>query len=148
MDVDVMTETIIDRPRAEVASYAADPANATAWYKNIKRVVWDPHELVRGSKIGFEAEFLGRKLAYTYEVVDLTPGERLVMSTSDGPFAMETTYEWRDAPGGATVMTLRNRGKPPGFASAAAPVMAAAMRRANNKDLARLKSILESRSPA
>ncbi|MBP1159013.1 hypothetical protein ABIC28_003407 [Rhodococcus sp. PvR044] len=40
-------------------------------------------------------------------------------------------------------MVLRNRGEPSGFGAIAAPVMAAAMRRANSKDLARLKSILE-----
>jgi hypothetical protein len=41
-------------------------------------------------------------------------------------------------------MTLRNRGEPAGFARIAAPMMASAMRRANEKDLARLKQILES----
>jgi hypothetical protein len=59
---------------------------------------------------------------------------------------METTYLWEDAPGGATRMTLRNRGEPSGFARIAAPLMERAMRQANRKDLRRLKSILESRS--
>ncbi|MBT2402179.1 MULTISPECIES: hypothetical protein [unclassified Streptomyces] len=43
-------------------------------------------------------------------------------------------------------MTLRNRGEPAGFASVAAPVMTAAMRRAQRKDLAQLKVLLERRS--
>jgi hypothetical protein len=65
------------------------------------------------------------------------------MSTADGPFAMETTYEWSDAAGEATRMTLRNRGRPTGFSRILAPMMSTAMRRANRKDLLRLKALLE-----
>lgn len=145
MEVDVATEIEIARPRVEVAAYASDPDNATSWYRNIKRVEWvTPKPLQRGSKLDFVAHFLGRTIAYTYEVQEMTPGERFVMATSEGPFAMETTYTWADAEGGGTKMTLRNRGRPSGFGKVAAPLMATAMRRANNKDLERLKEILES----
>jgi uncharacterized protein YndB with AHSA1/START domain len=143
--VDVVTEIEIDRPRADVAAYAADPENATAWYENIERVErHEPSEPLRvGSRAAFVARFLGRRLTYTYEIRELVPGERLVMSTADGPFPMETTYAWSDADGG-TKMTLRNRGEPSGFSRVAAPVLEAAMRRATRKDLGLLKAILES----
>ena len=95
------------------------------------------------SRVAFVARFLGRCLAYTYEIVELVPGERLVMRTADGPFPMETTYTWADAGPRATRMTLRNRGEPAGFSRVAAPLMARSMRRANARDLARLKAILE-----
>jgi uncharacterized protein YndB with AHSA1/START domain len=147
MPVDVLTEIEIARPRHEVAAYAADPANAPAWYENIERVEWETEPVLGvGSRIAFVARFLGRRLAYTYEVAELVPGERLVMRTADGPFPMETTYAWSDAAGAGTRMTLRNRGQPSGFSQVGAPMLAAAMRRANRKDLARLKGILESRS--
>ena len=93
--------------------------------------------------MAFVARFLGRRLAYTYELVDLIPNERLVMRTAQGPFPMETTYTWSAAGEGSTHMTLRNRGEPNGFSKLTAPFMAAAMRRANRKDLAKLRSILE-----
>jgi hypothetical protein len=93
--------------------------------------------------VAFVARFLGRRLAYTYEIRELVAGERLVMSTAQGPFPMETTYTFETTPSGATRMSLRNRGEPSGFAGVAAPLMAAAVRRANRKDLARLKQILE-----
>jgi uncharacterized membrane protein len=142
--VDVVTEVDIARPRGEVAVYAADPDNATAWYENIKSVEWEtPRPLIVGSRVAFVAQFLGRTLAYTYEIKELTPGERLVMSTSQGPFPMETTYTWEDSAEASTRMTLRNRGEPAGFKAVAAPLMSRAMRRANQKDLARLKEILE-----
>ncbi len=146
MPVDVRTEAEIDRPRREVAAYAADPDNATAWYENIKSVEWKTERpLAIGSRIGFVATFLGRDLSYTYEVKELVPAERLVMRTTNGPFAMETTYTWEDTPQGSTRMILRNRGEPAGLSKLAAPLMAKAMRRANQKDLQRIKEILESR---
>jgi uncharacterized protein YndB with AHSA1/START domain len=142
--VDVQCERTIPRPRAEVAAYAADPDNTTSWYANIKAVEWEtPRPLAVGSRLAFIATFLGRRLSYTYEIRELVPGERLMMSTAQGPFPMETTYTWQDAGDGATRMTLRNRGEPSGFKKLAAPVMARAMRRAMTNDLERLSAILE-----
>ena len=129
MAVDVLTEIVIDRPCADVAGYAADPSHAPQWYANIESVRWQtPPPVQVGSRMDFVARFLGRRLAYTYEIVDLVPGERIVMRTAQGPFPMETTYTWQ--PVDAT----------------AGPVMAAAMRRANEKDLATLKRLLEGSS--
>ena len=139
-----MTETTIARPRPEVAAFAADPTNATQWYKNIKAVEWEtPPPLEVGSRLRFVARFLGRTLAYTYEVREIRAHERFVMSTAEGPFPMETTYSWQDAADGGTIMRLRNRGEPSGFASVSSPLMVRAMRRANEGDLRRLKEILE-----
>jgi uncharacterized protein YndB with AHSA1/START domain len=146
MEVDVVTEIDIERPRAEVAAYATDPDNATSWYRNIKRIEWKTPPLLEvGSRVAFVARFLGRAINYTYEIGELEPGERLVMATSEGPFAMETTYTFSDAPNGGTHVTLRNRGRPSGFAKVTAPMMTGAMRRANQKDLKELKRICESR---
>ena len=142
--VDVVTEIVIERPLAEVAAYAADPTHAPEWYVNIALVEWETSPPVQvGSRMRFVARFLGRRLAYTYEVVDLVPGERLVMRTAQGPFPMETTYTWQSSGAARTRMTLRNRGEPAGFGAVTAPVMAAAIRRANRKDLDALKRHLE-----
>ena len=148
MPVDITVETVIDRPVADVAAYAGDPSNAPEWYANIQSVDWRTEPPVAiGSRMDFVATFLGRRLAYTYEVVDLVAGERLVMRTAQGPFPMETTYEWSEVDGDRTLMRLRNRGEPSGFGRVAAPMLAAAVRRNTTKDLARLKQLLESRKP-
>ena len=142
--VDVVTETVIRRPAAEVAAFAGDPGNAPQWYVNIDSVEWrTPPPVAVGSCMDFVARFLGRRLAYTYEVVELVPNERLVMRTADGPFPMETTYTWQALDTGATRMTLRNRGLPAGFVTVVSPFLAAAMRRANRKDLTALRARLE-----
>ena len=127
MSVDVGTEIVTNRAIDIVAAYAADPSNAPAWYANIESVDWQtpPHAAV-GSKIGFVARFLGRQLEYTYEIVELAPGERLVMRTAQGPFPMETTYTWTRVDAASTRMALRNRGEPAGFSKAIAPLMAPA----------------------
>lgn len=143
MPVDVLTETLIHRPLDAVSAFAANPDNVPAWYANIQSVTWHTERpLMVGSRVAFVARFLGRTLAYTYEVRELAPGERLVMSTHDGPFPMETTYTWAPVAQG-TRMTLRNRGEPTGFAAWTAPLMSTMMRRANNADLAKLKQVLE-----
>ena len=144
MPVDVETQIEIDRPRRKVAAYVSNPDNATAWYENIRSVDWKtPRPVAVGSRIVFVATFLGRRLAYTYEVDEMVTDERLVMRTAEGPFPMETTYTWEDTDEGRTIMTLRNRGEPSGSFKLLGPVMARAMGRANRKDLARLKTILE-----
>lgn len=145
MAVDVQVETEILRPVDVVAAYAGDPGNAPEWYVNIRSVEWRTQPPVRvGSQLDFVAQFLGRRIAYTYEVTELEPGKRLVMATAEGPFPMQTTYTWSETPRG-TRMTLRNTGEPSGFSKVTAPVMELAMRRATTKDLARLKSLLEGR---
>jgi hypothetical protein len=146
LKVDVSTETVIHRPRHEVAEYSANPDNAPTWYVNIKAVEWKtPRPLTVGSQIAFVASFLGRRIAYTYEVVELIHDQRFVMRTAQGPFPMETTYTWETTADGGTHMTLRNRGTPAGCSRLVAPFMARAVRSANRKDLAALKKLLETR---
>lgn len=145
MSVDVVTQVEIGRPLRDVAGYAADPSNAPAWYSRIRSVEWlTPQPVDRGSRLRFVAHFLGRRLEYVYEIVDLVPGERLVMRTAQGPFPMETTYTWSASTDSSTVMTLRNRGRPAGALRVAGPLLAGAVRRANRQDLRRLKQLLES----
>lgn len=148
MALDVSTDIAIQRPIARVSSFAGDPDNVLRWYVNIKSIEWKtPRPVAVGSRVAFVAHFLGRRIAYTYEFVELVPGERLVMRTAEGPFPMETTYIWEAVGENSTRMIMRNRGEPSGFGKLVAPFMAAAVRRATRKDLARLKAILEGAAP-
>jgi len=143
MHVDVTTEIVIARPLEAVAAFAADPDNVPAWYENIQSVEWkSPPGVAVGARIAFVARFLGKRMAYTYEIAEYIPGQRLVMRTSEGPFPMETVYTWEAVPDG-TRMTLRNHGEPAGFSRLVAPFMQAAVRRANRKDLEALRRRLE-----
>jgi len=142
--IDVLTEIVVDKPIELVADYASNPDNAPEWYANIKSAEWKTSKPLKiGSKVDFVAHFLGKKLAYTYEFVELIPNEKLVMKTAEGPFPMETTYTWMTVNKNKTKMTLRNAGMPSGFSKLFTPLMAMMMKRANNKDLRRIKEILE-----
>lgn len=143
MPVDVLTEIDIERPREDVAAFACNPDNAPRWYENIQSVEWQTTPPLRvGSRVAFVARFLGRTLAYTYEIIELVPGRRLLMRTTEGPFPMETTYEFEARGDHRTRMSLRNRGSAEGFSRIIAPFLAIAMRYANRKDLARLRALL------
>lgn len=76
MNVDVTTDVVINRLPADVSAYAADPDNVPAWYANIKSVEWKTARATAvGSRIALVAQFLGRRMAYTYEIVEYTPGQ-------------------------------------------------------------------------
>jgi hypothetical protein len=145
MVIQVLTEVEIEAPQKLVARYATDPTNSSAWYKHVLAVEGpDPAPLQHGSAFTLVARIPpGITRRFPYEVVNLVEGKRLIIRTEDGPFPMQTTYSWltRD---GRTVMTMRNEISPRGPARIVAPLLVAGMRRANHKDLLRLKSILES----
>jgi uncharacterized membrane protein len=142
--VDVITEVKIRCSHDKVSEYAANPDNAPKWYVNIHSAEWQTQKpMTIGSRIAFKAQFLGRELAYVYEIVEFIPGQKLVMRTANGPFPMETTYTWDMIDDNLTRMTLRNKGNPTGFSKLIAPFMATMMTMANKKDLKKIKEILE-----
>jgi Polyketide cyclase / dehydrase and lipid transport len=150
--VEVVTRIQIARPLKKVADYAtnADNAlkwyinNAPKWYINIISAEWKtPKPLVLGSQVAFIAHFLGKKLAWTYEVTELMREEKIVMQTSDGPFPIETTYTWKSTGDFHTKMTLGNKMSPSGFSRLMAPFIAMMLKWSNKKDLKKLKEILE-----
>jgi uncharacterized membrane protein len=147
-EVNVKTETIISCPIEKASEYAFDPDNAPEWYENIKSVEWKTSKpLSIGSQIAFKAKFLGKELSYVYEIIELIPNQKLVMRTAQGPFPMETIYTFEKISEDKTKMMLINRGKPSGFSGLFAPFMAMAMKKANTKDLASIKKILEKQKP-
>jgi uncharacterized membrane protein len=143
MATNVQVETVIDRPRNTVADYAMDWRNDTSWIRAISeaRLVTDGPFGV-GSRVERVASFLGRRIEYVNEVVELEPGARLVMRSVKAPFPMMVTYEFEEA-GGRTRMRIRVEGDAGGFYKLAGPVLSRAVRKGIEGDLAQLKAILE-----
>lgn len=141
--VDVVTNIEINAPLKKVMDYACNPDTAMAWYENIKSVVWKTAGPLRvGTHITFGARFLLKELSYTYEVTEFSD-HTFVMKTAEGPFPMETIYRFEMVSANVTTMTLQNKGEPTGFSKLFTPLISAMMKRANQKDLKRLKNIIE-----
>lgn len=144
MRVDVVTEIVLELPAVLVANYVCEPENAPEWYVNIKAARWlGMPGLREGARAAFVAQFLGKRLECIYEIMEYVDHERLVMSTSEGPFPMTTEYHFYALGEERCRMVLRNHGEPAGFSKLVAPLIARAVRRANEKDLKKLKAILE-----
>lgn len=142
--IDVSTEIDINCSRDKVAEYSANPDNAPKWYVNIKGAKWKtPKPLQVGSQIVFKARFMGKALVYIYEIAEYAAEQKMVMKTLMGPFPMETIYTWKSIDGNITRMILQSKGSPEGFSKLLTPLFSFAIRKANNKDLQRLKQIIE-----
>lgn len=150
--MDVTVRTVFEAPRSLVAEVSGDPSQAWRWFSTIRSVRWHGEPAVtEGAVVDLVSRFLGRELAYTYRIVDLVPGERLVMRTEEGPFPMETTFTWwdeepLDVPGAAsrprTGMSLRNAGRPKGMTTLGSGAVTLGMKRAMHRDLERLRLVL------
>lgn len=142
--IDVSAQIDINCSRDKVAEYSANPDNAPKWYVNIKGAKWrTPRPLKVGSQIIFKAKFLGKSLVYIYEISEYAAEQKMVMKTIMGPFPMETIYTWKSIDGNITRMSLQNKGNPSGFSKILTPLFKFAIKKANNRDLQRLKQIIE-----
>ena len=143
MSVDVTVEREIARERPAVAGFVMDPANDTRWIKALDSVrTLGDGPVGPGTRVERIASFLGRRIEYMNEIVELVPGERLVMRSVKAPFPMEVRYELDEA-GDGTRMRIRATGDASGFYRVAGPLLGAAVRRGIERDLDELKKVLE-----
>ena len=143
MSTDVQVETVIQQPRELVAGYATDWRNDLTWIgalSEVRQVTDGPFGV--GTQVERVASFLGKRIEYVNEIVELVPSERLVMRSVKAPFPITVIYEFEDADGG-TRMRIRTHGDASGFYKLAAPLMSGAVKRGIASDLARLKATLE-----
>jgi len=144
MSIDVLAEVQVARPREEVAAYMTDPANDPEWIGGLReaRLLGDP-PLGEGSQVARVASFMGRRVEYVNEVTRLEPGRVLDMRSVKAPFPMEITYTFEEA-GDATVVRNHVRGGG-GLFSLGSPLFAPMVRRNVQRDLERMREVLEAR---
>jgi hypothetical protein len=141
--VDVSIEIIINLPKEIVAEFASDPGNVPNWCTPIKSVEWNNEAPLRaGAKLVFN-EHMRRRKQHVYEVVEIIPGQKVIMKTRSHGMRMETTVAWQAINENTTCMTLRNRGVPIAFSRSIAPFLKLAIRKASRRNLKQLKKMLE-----
>ena len=144
MGIDIHTQVLIRRPRAEVAAYMFDPANEARWTTGVvESRPLTPGRLRAGSKVERVTKFLGRQFGYVYEVV-AAGGDDYVQIRVDNPFPMNVRYELEDAPEG-TIARIRTSGEAGGFFKIAAPLLGGMVRKNITRDLEMLRDQLEQR---
>ena len=142
--VDVKTEILINLPKEIVSEFASDPENVARWCTHIKSIEWnDQHPLRAGTKILVNKRVMLRDQQHVYKVIEIIPGQKIVMRTISNGIRMETTVGLQAVNERITCMTLRNRGTPHAFSRAIAPFFALAIRKASSRDLKQLKYLLE-----
>ena len=146
MKIDITAEVRVARPPAAVAAYMTDPANDPEWIGGLREARLEGEPPVRpGSRVARVASFLGRRVEYLNEVVALD-AEHLDMRSVVAPFPMHITYSFvPDGDGAGTVVRNRVRGGPGGFFALFGPLLAPMVKRSVQKDLERLRDVLERR---
>jgi uncharacterized membrane protein len=145
--IDVTAEVAIHRPRAQVAAYMIDPAHDPEWIGGVREVRMEtPPPLRAGSRVARVASFLGKRVEYVNEVTELDAERVLDMRSVAAPFPMRITYSFEDRDdGAATTVRNRVRGEPGGFFALFGPLLGPLVRRSVQKDLERLRDLLEAR---
>jgi carbon monoxide dehydrogenase subunit G len=145
MSVDITTAVHIRRPLAQVAAYMTDPSHDPEWIGGVReaRVVGDG-TVAPGTRVARVARFLGRRIEYVNEIVTLDPQRCLDMRSVEAPFPMRVTYSF-DQEDGGTAVRNRVRGDAGGFFALFGPVLAPLVRRSVQRDLERLRDLLEKR---
>jgi hypothetical protein len=86
---DVIVETVIGRPKADVAAYMFEPGNDVAWTTGITDArPLTPGRLRVGSRVVRSARFAGRKFDYEYRVTEAR-GDDMVELQVEKPFPMK-----------------------------------------------------------
>ena len=136
MSIDITARVHVDREPAAVAAYMTDPSNDPEWIGGLREVEQlGDGPLTVGSRVRRVAYFLRRRVEYVNEILALDETQ-LDMQSVKAPFPMRITYRFEPAREGGTDVSNRVRG-------GGLRVMAPLVRRNVQRDLERLRDVLE-----
>jgi len=134
---------VIERPVEEVFAFATDPNKDALWQSTTLDTEQTSGGAVDvGTTLRSTAKFLGRRIETTMEVTENEPPRRQCVRVTSGPIPGSGCYLFEPAEGG-TRFTQKFDAEVGGFFKLAEPLVARAIRRQIDADMATLKDLLE-----
>ena len=140
---------VIERPIEEVFAFVTDPNNDSLWQSRTLETEQTSEGAVDvGTTWRNISKFLGRRIDTTMEVTENEPPRRQCVRVTSGPIPGEGCYLFEPAEdGGSTRFTQNLEAEVGGFFRLAEPLVARAIRRQFEADMATLKDVLEAGEP-
>lgn len=144
MSVNITVHSDIQAPAAAVFAYVTEIGNDPVWTSGLLEAR-QVSEGTYGPGTRFErvSKFLGRRMTYVIDVVEVEAGRRVLMRTSSGPFPMEITYTVDPLGPEQTRFSIQAKGDPGGFFSLMGPLLNRQVARQIQLDVDTLKEVLE-----
>ena len=142
----IKTSIIINRPIGEVFAFVSDASNDVKWRSDVvESKVTSPGSLGVGSTFAFSSEFMGRKIVSSGELTTYDPPNRYAWKSISGPIPASavTTFE---AVAEGTLVVETTDFEPGGFFKIAGPLLAKQAQSAAEKDVVKLKGLLEAQA--
>jgi len=137
--------TLVDRPLPEVFAFLSNPLNLPKWQKMVASIEQiSPGEPTVGTKFKVAAELMGRKIDGQMEITAFEPPSRVGFVNQAGPMRVEITVRLKPVCTGAKI-TLHADGNPAGVFALAEGILAGKLKSEMEANLARLKTVLESK---
>jgi uncharacterized membrane protein len=134
---------VVERPLDEVFAFVTDLANLPAWQPEVVEIRCDgPIEI--GARFTEVRTFLGKRFESTLEVTELDPPSRFAMRVVRGPVPIGVRHTF-EPEGSVTRVRIHGEGDEKRLRGLAAALVGRQAARRLERDLARLKAVLESR---
>jgi uncharacterized membrane protein len=143
---DIRSNVTIHCRKIRIWEYVSDPDNAPEWHEHITSVEWKtPKPAKLGSQINFTVRFVKRTFTYTCGITEWVPLEHVTLETVEGPFPVKIICSLRSLNENTTRITLRSAITLKGVSRLFSRLIAWMVKKANRRDLKKLKALLEER---
>ncbi len=135
--------TLIDRPMKDVFAFVSNLNNMSKWNSAVVSLEQiTPGAVGVGTKFKSVGEMMGRRIEGEVQVTSYEPDTKTGFQMNAGPMQINVTISFKPV-GTGTKVGLNAQGNPAGVFKLAEGMMQARVKSMMEKNLARLKSVLE-----